>query len=127
MLLLLAEVEMRLLPEPDEADSQEQFQQGLAILDRAATLGQRDHPTRAYHVRRAEALAQLDRKDEAAGEFGKARAIQPSTSVDFSLLGLPSFQEGAAAQALVYFDNTLHKEPNHFWASYLKAICHLRL
>jgi tetratricopeptide (TPR) repeat protein len=114
-LLIWAEAEATLLPEPRQA---------LHLLDLAAALGQAQRlPTpRAFHLRRARYLALLDDQAGAAAERQQAGRLEPHTVLDLFLTALEDFQQGEVSRAAGACEAILQRQPDPFWAQYLLAI-----
>jgi tetratricopeptide (TPR) repeat protein/tRNA A-37 threonylcarbamoyl transferase component Bud32 len=110
MLLVLAEAD----PQPEDA---------LRILDRAKALGS---PPRAYHLRRADYLSKLGRTDEAREAIQDAAVLEPASPLDFFLLGFDQQRRGELGSAAANLAKALQERPEHFWARYFLAVCHLR-
>jgi tetratricopeptide (TPR) repeat protein len=123
LLLILAAAEAETLAGEDAA---EHARAGLALLDQA----QRIHPlTRAYHARRADCLARLGRAREAAAEerlVTESAGSENATAADEFLLGEQAYQAGDLHRAIESFRRALNLQPDHFWAQYLLAVCHIR-
>jgi tetratricopeptide (TPR) repeat protein len=120
LLLVLAEAVAR----HDSHKSEAQAKVALRLLDRAARLGP---PTQAYHLRRARYLEELGDDAGAAQERVQAAAIQPTSALDYFLLGDDRQRQGQTAKAQADFQNALRLQPDHFWARYFLAVCYLRL
>jgi tetratricopeptide (TPR) repeat protein len=99
-----------------------QAEKALAILERAKYLGR---TTRAYHLRRARYLEVLGRVREAAAARKRADALRPVDAVDFFLLGDEAYRRKDLDQAIAHFQSALRRQPDHFWAQYLLAVCYL--
>jgi tetratricopeptide (TPR) repeat protein/tRNA A-37 threonylcarbamoyl transferase component Bud32 len=139
MLLMLAEVGA-------EQDAS-QVDRALRILDCADHL--RPEHTRAYHLRKAALLA---RKNDSSGsdrELALAERARPETAFDYYLSGREEYKRarsvmsgplsadrrdggtqpeqrgGPYAQAIKDFGLALRKQPDHFWANCLQAICYI--
>jgi tetratricopeptide (TPR) repeat protein len=121
LLLLLAEaVSQQPLPGQTATD---RYQQALRILDRALWLGP---PTQAYCLRRAEYLMQLGDPLGASAERARAIRLPPSQPLDYFLLGYQAYLTGDRAKARSDLDQALNLRPDHFWARYYLALCHLQ-
>jgi tetratricopeptide (TPR) repeat protein len=128
LLLVLADVVAQPLPGQKPEDQRRAAREALRLLDRAASLGLQ---TRAYHQRQARYLRQLgDRPDSvailAAAEDRKAQAIQPTSAVDYYLLGDEAYKRGRLDEAARHFESALALKPDHFWARYFACVCYLR-
>ncbi|MBV8314537.1 MAG: tetratricopeptide repeat protein, partial [Planctomycetaceae bacterium] len=106
------------------AEAMPQADQGLKALDEAVQW----HPaTRAYHLRRAACLARLGDMAGAERERGTAESLPPVTAFDQFLTGQERYEHGRWDEALRHFDAVLRRQPDHFWAQCLAAICFLQL
>ena len=123
MLLVLADAEA--LPRADLApeDRRGRARRALRVLDRAAALG---GSTRSFHARRARYLDQAVEAEAAREESARAAAIEPTTAVDRFLLGEEQYWRGAPDRAIHDFEQALRLRPDHFWAQYFLAACHLK-
>jgi tetratricopeptide (TPR) repeat protein len=118
LLLLLADTVAH--PLPSEAP-QAQAEEALALLDRATVLRS---PTRGYYLLRARYLAQR-------GEGPDPRPPvqpppEPNDAIDHFLLGNERYQQRDLRGALAHFDEALRRDPGHFWAQFMLAICYLK-
>jgi serine/threonine protein kinase/predicted Zn-dependent protease len=100
----------------------DQATKALAILDRAAMLRP---PTQSYHLLRAHYAAQLGQGPAVKPE-GNPADVQPDEAVDHFLRGNERYQRRELRQALAHFQDALHRDPGHFWAQFMIAVCHLR-
>jgi tetratricopeptide (TPR) repeat protein len=100
----------------------DQASEALAILDRAAVLRP---PTQGYRLLRARYAAQLGQRPAAQPE-GNPGILQPDEAVDHFLQGNERYQRRELRQALAHFEDALHRDPGHFWAQFMIAVCHLR-
>jgi tetratricopeptide (TPR) repeat protein len=120
--LLLAEAISKPLK---EEDATLQAREALRILDQAQRLRT---PTSAFHLRRATYLERLGDKEGAQAE---RRLIEPDSgsgksSVDDFLVGEQAYRNHDYKRAVADFRHALLLRPDHFWAQYLLAICHLK-
>jgi tRNA A-37 threonylcarbamoyl transferase component Bud32/Tfp pilus assembly protein PilF len=86
-------------------------------------------PTSAYHLRRAKHLEQQGNPAGAAQARAAADRLEPSSAFDHFLTGLERYRAGDApglVRAQEHFRTALLLQPDHFWAQYLLALCHLR-
>jgi serine/threonine protein kinase/tetratricopeptide (TPR) repeat protein len=81
---------------------------------------------RLWHVRRAECLDRLGRREEAEQERGAADRDAPQDVLAAFLGGLDRMQRGDAGGAVADFDRVLALEPDHFLARFFQAACFLR-
>jgi tetratricopeptide (TPR) repeat protein len=130
VLLAGAEAQGFALPGEDVAA---QAQEALRWLDRAAELG---IASRAFHLERARFLAQAGRNNEAAREEQQAKVQASSGAADLFLMGRQYYRDFLQApaaersiplqEAAEVLEKALEAKPDHFWASYFLALCHLQ-
>ncbi len=96
----------------------------LRLLDQAGRLRA---PDRTYHLRRAAYLSKTGDVAAAKDEQRAADATAPSTPVDHFLTGWEQYKRKEFPSANRHFDSTLLREPEHFWARCLSALCELQL
>ncbi len=125
LLLIWAEIEATGMP--GQPRSEEQSRQGaknaLALLDRAAALGLE---TRTYQRRKARYLAQSEGKKDGAARVADAEGNAPLGVLDWFLAELEHYQAGQYELASRDGEEVLRQQQNHFWARYVRALCHLR-
>jgi tetratricopeptide (TPR) repeat protein/tRNA A-37 threonylcarbamoyl transferase component Bud32 len=110
-------------PQPGE-DPSAQARQALLVLEQARRL--RGGPTPAYHLGRAECQTRLGEPGAAETERRLAEKVAPEAATDFFLLGYERYRRDDLAGALRDFEAVLQRQPDHFWAQYLSAVCLLR-
>jgi tetratricopeptide (TPR) repeat protein len=122
LLLVLAEATAQPLA-GETAESQ--VRAALRILDRAPKV---QPPTRVYHLRRADYLSRLQNEAGAAKERELAASpnLGSPRALDHFLTAHERYQQNDLSRALLHLDNAIEREPGHFWAQFLKAICCLR-
>ncbi len=128
LLLIWAEVEAT--PAPGRVDAAQQRQRAgtaLTLLARAACLGRASGlKTRTFAVRQAQYLAR------ARGELFDPRRIDPAApagptgALDWFLKGLDEYRAGQFGPAAGSCAEVVRKQPQHFWARYVLALCYLR-
>jgi len=106
------------------ADAERSPEQALALLDRAGRLGL---PTRAYLLRRADCLERCGDEQGSRDERKKAEALAVDSALDHYLLGKALYKRGNWSPALVHLDAALLRQPGHFWAHCLSAVCNMQL
>jgi eukaryotic-like serine/threonine-protein kinase len=106
-------------------DATEQAREALRILDGAQRLRA---PTSAFHLRRAAYIERIGDPDAAEDERRKAEDVPESgnSAVDDFLAGEQAYRNHDFKRAVSAFQRTLLLKPDHFWAQYLLAICHLK-
>jgi tetratricopeptide (TPR) repeat protein len=123
LLLVLAEIEARPLPQQTKKEHQKRLGQALVLLDRAQELGVR---TRAIHLRRARYLSELEDEPGAARERKRERDVAAQTDLDpydHFLVGHEFYSQGDLERATQEFRRALEANPRHFWTHYFLAIC----
>jgi tetratricopeptide (TPR) repeat protein len=112
------------------------LRQALARVDRADHLGVATKTHSGLTLRaqyldalgKAGDLAEREQAAKAASEaLAEADHVAPSLAADFFLVGLSLHRQDQFEQALKPLDNALLKQPNHFGARYLRAVCLNRL
>jgi tetratricopeptide (TPR) repeat protein len=106
------------------ADAEKSAGQSLELLDQAARLRP---PTRAYLIRRADCLVRRGDAREASDERKRAEALTIDSALDHYLLGKSLYKQGDWSAALPQFDAALQRQPGHFWAHCLSAVCRMQL
>jgi tetratricopeptide (TPR) repeat protein len=107
----------------DDATS-ERCREALGILDHASQLG---FETRAFHLCRARVLEQLGDKVESQRETEQARSVAPAGALDYFLEGEAQYRRGDSKRAIDAFNHAVSLQPDHFWAQFSLAVCHLKL
>jgi tetratricopeptide (TPR) repeat protein len=122
MLLTWAEAEA-----PPGTNDEAGARRALHLLDLAAALAEAYHlPTpQAYHLRRAGYLELTDKHAEADTERERAAGMKPETALDLFLAARESYRQGKPDQAAATCEQVLRLQPDHFWAQYLEARCHV--
>ncbi len=124
LLLMLADVAALPQPEPKGEAIPEQTGRAAQILQRAARLGP---VTQAYYYRLAKYLQRLGDETGARNAASQAAATPPAGPLDCFLAGQEQYRSGQIGPAREGFERALLAQPNHFWARYFLALCHLRL
>ncbi len=120
--LILAEAVSQPLPGEDPAA---QAREAMRILDRI----ERVRPTtKAFHLRRA---GYLDTTGDRTGAESERRIAATAVatecaSVDDFLEGEETYRRREYRRAVAAFRRVMGRQPDHFWAQYLLAICHLK-
>jgi tetratricopeptide (TPR) repeat protein/tRNA A-37 threonylcarbamoyl transferase component Bud32 len=125
VLLTWAEAEAGPGPAAASPEDSAPLRQALHLLDLAEALGQAHHlPTpRAYHLRRAGYLARLGEEGAAQAEREQAGRRKPETVLDLFLTALDAYRQKQFPEAAADCEAALRREPDHFWAQYLQALC----
>ncbi|MDR3636418.1 MAG: protein kinase [Isosphaeraceae bacterium] len=120
--LILAETTAQPLKNEDPAD---QARAGLRILEGTRRI---QNPTPAYHLRRAALLAKIGDKAEAKAEQERSEnaSVTDRSAVDHFLVGEQAYRRHDLSRAVSAFRHALVLQPDHFWAQYLLAVCHLK-
>jgi serine/threonine protein kinase/tetratricopeptide (TPR) repeat protein len=106
------------------AEAVDQPAQSLRFLDEAAALRA---PDKTYHLRRASYLSMAGDAAGAEREQRLADATPVSTPADYFLAGREQFKRRDYASANRHFDYTRLRQPEHFWARCLSALCALQM
>jgi tetratricopeptide (TPR) repeat protein len=103
-------------------------EKALHLLDLADALGRAHHVAapRAFHLRRARCLALLGQKDAARAEQAQADQAGPGVALDLFLSARDAWVQGKTNEAAADCERVLADQPDHYWARYLLALCHLR-
>jgi serine/threonine-protein kinase len=101
----------------------ERRREALAILDRAGQLG---FQTRTYHLRRAYFLDAEGEQQAARKEKERAAVLPLEDALDHFLAGEEHYRRGEWTQARDSFNHALSRQPDHFWAQFFLAVCHLK-
>jgi eukaryotic-like serine/threonine-protein kinase len=123
LLLVLAETEAQSTFDREPAEKEAYLHRALTDLDHARALGT---PSRAFHLRRARYLKMLGdtaAADQAEQPAGKAPL---DTVLDHFLVADEFYRREQFAEATHEFERVLERDPGHFWAQYLDALCLLR-
>jgi tetratricopeptide (TPR) repeat protein len=105
-----------------ESHAKEEPRHAVDILDQANQLGLH---TKAYHIRRARYLRLL--QDPSAADEEKGALRQGAVSaLDHFLIAVDLRSQGMLPAAIREFEETLRLQPDHFWAHYFLAVCHLQ-
>jgi eukaryotic-like serine/threonine-protein kinase len=112
------------LAEAVASQDSERVDSALRILDSANRL--RPGQTRAYHLRRAACLTRKQDTAAQARELALAEAVHPETAFDYFLSGQQEYKRNRFADAIQDFEIAVRKNPDHFWAKCLLAICYIQ-
>jgi serine/threonine protein kinase/tetratricopeptide (TPR) repeat protein len=123
LLLVLADLRAQTRPDQTPQARRDNARQALAALDTAASLGLQTH---AYHLRRARCLEQGGRDEDARRERQRANERPPATDLDHYLVGSEHYRQGNSTAAEASFVEALRLKPDHFWARYFLALCHVK-
>ena len=105
--------------------AKKQGPRALAVLDRASRLGV------SYRIdSKLLPVRKLTYEAMARGEKYASSRINASgpkaEALDLFFTGLEDYRGGDYTRALKACEAALSKQPGHFWARYVKALCHLR-
>jgi tetratricopeptide (TPR) repeat protein len=128
VLSLWAEAEAALPPDLVAADRESRLRRALRLLDAAAALGQAYQlpSPQALPLRRAGYLDLLGDEEGARAARELAAGQKSHTALDHYLAALAAYRRGDHARAAAGCGEVLWLEPEHFWALYLQALCHLK-
>jgi tetratricopeptide (TPR) repeat protein len=104
-------------------DGVAQAREGLRWLERAAAL---HAPTREYHSRRAACLEQAGDPGAARAARAQAEALTPAEALEHFLLGRECYRNGDWDAAEAHLDAAIRKQPDAFWAHWLRATVKLK-
>jgi len=121
--LAIVRAEERPLPNLKPGENRRRREQALALLDRADT---EVAPTRAHYLLRVALLEALDRKEEAQLARDKTPA-QPTGAIDWFELGILNLSTSNYEGAANDFEETVRRQPLHFWAHHRLALCQIHL
>jgi tetratricopeptide (TPR) repeat protein len=128
VLVFWAEAEAVLPPGLCAEQRDARLRKPLRLLDAAAALGQayRLPVPQALHRRRAGLLALLGNDACARAERALADGRGPHTALDHYLAALDDYHRGEFDRAAAACKEVLGLDPEHLWALYLQALCHLK-
>jgi eukaryotic-like serine/threonine-protein kinase len=120
--LILAQAVSQSLPGEDPADQAREASRILGRIERVRP------STRTFHLRRAAYLERAgDRPGAEAERLRIATAdVARNASVDDFVEGEEAYHQREYRRAVAAFRRVLGGQPDHFWAQYLLAICHLK-
>jgi eukaryotic-like serine/threonine-protein kinase len=120
LLLILADA----VSQSPGAEPAKRAEDALRIVNRAG--GLRSQATPAYHLRRADLLETKGDRNGAEQERANAVRLAPADAFDFFLLGRDASRGSDWAGAIIQLSAATQRQPDHFWAQCLLAICHLQ-
>jgi eukaryotic-like serine/threonine-protein kinase len=123
LLLVLAETEAQSASDQKPAEKETYLRRALGYLDHAGTFGT---PSRAFHLRRARYLRMLGKPADAEQAEQAAGKASLDNILDHFLLADEFYRREQFREAIQEFDRVLERNPSHFWAQYLNALCLLR-
>jgi tetratricopeptide (TPR) repeat protein len=106
-----------------ETEAHSHTERALKLLTLASRFGPE---TRAYHLRRARYLEQQGDPITARAEKQKASRREPTSAMDYYLVGDDLYQDDDIPQAIEHFEAALRQRPDFYWARYFLAVCYLR-
>jgi tetratricopeptide (TPR) repeat protein len=121
MLFVLADATAQALPGEDAAA---QADLGLRLLEATRRLRP---PALAYHLGRADCLGRLGEaaRPQRAEALALAARLAADDALDHFLCGLQKYQARDPFGAVGHFDQTLRRQPGHFWANFLTGVAYL--
>ncbi len=123
LLLVLAETEAQSTSDAKPAEKESLLGRALGYLDHAQTFGT---PSRAFHLRRARYLKMLGKTSDANQAERAAGKASLDNVLDHFLMADEFYRREQFLEAIREFDRVLARNPSHFWAEYLNALCLLR-
>ena len=120
LLLVLADA----VSQSPGASPAQRAEEALRVLNRAETL--HAPATRAFHLRRADFLEMKGDAEGSAQQRDKAGQIAPADAFDLFLIGRESSRRSDWPEAIMQLSAATQRQPDHFWATCLLAICHLQ-
>jgi serine/threonine protein kinase/tetratricopeptide (TPR) repeat protein len=124
LLLILAETEAQSALIGQSSDQPRGLREAGRLLKQALRFGP---ASRAYHLRQARYLRLLGDQAGAQREEKAAAGLPIRHVLDHFLVGDEYYRRTQFKEALEEFNRVLHRQPSHFWAQYLGALCLLRL
>jgi eukaryotic-like serine/threonine-protein kinase len=123
LLLILAETEAQSASDRKPPEKELYLRKALSLLEKARRFGT---PSRAFHMRRARYLSMLGDDDESAQAQTAAQGAALDQVLDHLLMADELYRREKFDDAIKEFDQVLERQPGHFWAQYLNALCLLR-
>ena len=120
LLLVLADA----VSQSPGAKPAQRAEEAMRIVNRAE--GLRTPATRAFHLRRADFLEMKGDREGAANERTDAGRLAPADAFDLFLMGRESSRRSDWPEAISQLSDATQRQPEHFWAQCLLAICHLQ-
>ena len=118
----IVEREILLLLDADLTLREGDAAKALAVLDTVKVLS-----TRLGHLRRADLLDRLGRKEEAETNRAQAANLPQKIALEAVFRGLDQVQQKNMDAAIRDFDEALASEPDHFLTRLLQAVCFLQM
>ena len=123
LLLILAEIEAQSASSTKSAENAQFLRKALSCLEQAGRMGA---PVRALNLRRARYLNLLGERAEAAKAEKTAQGAPLDDALDHFLMADELYRREQFDLAVKEFEQVLERQPGHFWAQYLGALCLLR-
>jgi tetratricopeptide (TPR) repeat protein len=124
LLLIRAETEAQSASLGPSSGQEPRLREALRLLEQSLRFGP---PSRAYHLRAARYRRLLGDTAGARREETAAAGVPVRDVLDHFLVGDEYYRRGAFDDAIREFTRVLDRQPGHFWAEYLSALCLLRL
>ena len=122
-MLILAETEAQSASDRKPPEKEQYLRKALSL---PGTSRGGSPPSRAFHLRRARYLNMLGDDAEAAKAQTAAQGAALDQVLDHLLMADELYRREKFDEAVKEFDQVLERQPGHFWAQYLNAICLLR-
>jgi eukaryotic-like serine/threonine-protein kinase len=120
LLLVLADA----VSQSPGAKPAQRAEEAMRIVNRAE--GLHSPATRAFHLRRADFLGMKGDREGEAQERNEAGRLAPADAFDLFLMGRESSRRSDWPEAISQLSAATQRQPDHFWAQCLLAICHLQ-
>jgi eukaryotic-like serine/threonine-protein kinase len=123
LLLIRAETEAQSASDAKPSEKERYLRAALGFLEQARQIGT---PSRAFHLRRTRYLNMLGDRTASTQAEAAAQGAVLDQVLDHFLMADELYRREKFGEAIKEFDQVLERQPGHFWALYLNAICLLR-
>jgi tetratricopeptide (TPR) repeat protein len=120
LLLILADA----ISQSPQGTPAQRADQALRILARAEAV--RSPVTRSHHLRRADFVAMKGDQEGAKKARDNAARLAPADAFDYFQMGRESIRQSDWPAAITQLSAATQRQPDHFWAECLLAICYLQ-
>jgi len=128
LLLVWAEAEASGTPGTNVTREQRQQQahQALALLERAALLGKACGLKSGLYLLRKARYQAWSKGEGFTPTPEQLAASRPQSGLDWFQAGLERYRAGQLKASAVACEEALQRDPKHFWARYVQALCQLQ-